>query len=77
MQIVADATGLPIESVGGSDSAARGAARLARSAASADAIVFRVEPRPAWRSYHSERLSQYVTTYEALRSTREIGESRA
>ena len=77
MQIIADATGLPIDSMGGSDSAARGAARLAQAPTrqdrgpAAEVVAFRVEPRPEWSAYHDERLSRYVTTFQALRSTRE------
>jgi xylulokinase len=79
MQLVADATGLPVESVAETDSAARGAARLAlpNSAGAVEDVAFRVEPRPAWHGYHDERLSRYVRTYEALRTIREQEGERA
>jgi xylulokinase len=79
MQLIADATGLPVESVAGTDSAARGAARLALADTSGavEDVAFRVDPRPGWRGYHDERLSRYVRTYEALRAIREQEDERA
>jgi xylulokinase len=79
MQIVADATSIPIDSTGSVHVAAYGAARLAaRSSTAEDAsqdlpsipIRFAVEPRAAWRHRHVERLEEFQRTQTALREAR-------
>jgi xylulokinase len=69
MQAVADATGLPVETVGVSEGAALGAAYLARMAAGPETSFAtagewastgrRIEPDPAWSTPASERFEQF------------------
>lgn len=80
MQIISDATGLPIRSTAGSGGSAQGAALLARSLHSSSTAqsnqaspVFEVEPRVKWSAYDSERRAACVGTFEALRATRARG----
>ena len=71
MQAVADATGLPVDTVAVSEGAALGAAFLARMAAglessldAADAwarVGRRIEPDPAWTAAAARRFEQFET----------------